>query len=221
MAQIFPKGATSVARAILVVIVAAPLAFLGFQYAIARSGNVTGQGKYVEQPVPFSHQHHAGELGIDCRMCHVSVETSAYAGMPTTHVCMSCHSQIWTEAPMLAPVRRSLATGRPLHWKRVYKLPGYVYFNHSVHVAKGVSCAQCHGEVREMPLMRQATPMTMQWCLSCHRDPEPYLGPTSQVIAADHPPMQAMDEKTARAHAYMRRYHVRPAGLDDCSVCHR
>lgn len=221
MAQIFPKSATSVARIVLVLLVIVPGALLGLQYAVARSSYVTRQNRYVEQIVPFSHQHHAGELGIDCRYCHVSVEKTAYAGMPTTHVCMTCHSQLWTQAKMLAPVRESLVTGKPLHWHRVHRLPGYVYFNHSVHVAKGVSCAQCHGEVREMPLMRQAAPMTMQWCLSCHRDPGPYLGERREVISADHPPMQPMDEKTARAHDYMRRYHVRPVGLDDCSVCHR
>src|SRR5580765_4183685 len=135
-----------------------------------------------EQPVPFSHEHHVRGLGLDCRYCHTSVETSAFAGIPPVKTCMTCHTQIWTNAPMLEPVRASFRTGRSLQWTRVHDLPDFVYFNHSIHVKKGVGCATCHGRVDEMPLMYQQSTLMMQWCVDCHRNPAPNLRPRSEVF---------------------------------------
>ena len=132
--------------------------------------------------MPFSHQHHVGGLGLDCRYCHAGVETSPVAGLPPTHTCMTCHSQLYTQTAMLAPVRESLANNKPIHWNKVNRLPDYVYFDHSIHIAKGVGCTTCHGDVTSMPLMRQAAPLTMGWCLDCHRDPAPNLRPVADVF---------------------------------------
>ena len=154
---------------------------------VVRGGNVTGEGRFVEQPVPFSHQHHTGELGIDCRYCHVGVEKVADAVVPPPHTCMTCHSQLWTNARMLAPVRESLASGTPIAWQRVNRLPDYVYFDHHVHVNNGMPRAACHGDARRMPLTRQATSMTMGWCLDCHRAPEQRIvAPTGQFEDAPY-----------------------------------
>src|SRR5579875_3127452 len=181
MAQLFRPGADTVMRVALVCLVVLPFAGVGLAYELQNTPYATNQSVTIEQPVPFSHKHHVGDLGIDCRYCHESVTEARFAGMPPTSTCMTCHSQIWTNAAMLAPVRESLAQHRPLHWNRVHVLPGYVYFDHAIHVAKGVGCSECHGPVHEMALMRQAAPLTMGWCLSCHRDPGPHLRPESQI----------------------------------------
>jgi Cytochrome c7 and related cytochrome c len=144
------------------------------------SEHTTGRTLFMDQPVPFSHAYHVG--GLDCRYCHTSVETSPVAGIPPTHICMTCHSQLYTQTAMLAPVRESLASGKPIHWNKVNKLSDYVYFDHSIHVAKGVSCTTCHGPVASMLLMRQVAPLTMGWCLDCHRNPGPNLRPPSAVF---------------------------------------
>ncbi|MBA2934402.1 cytochrome c3 family protein [Sphingomonas sp. CGMCC 1.13654] len=180
MAQLFRPGANSIARIALLALILSPLGLVAV-IVLQHTGYITGQDRFVEQTVPFSHKHHAGELGIDCRFCHVGVETDAKATVPTTEVCMTCHSQIWTNAAMLAPVRDSFASGRPLVWSRVNRLPDYVYFDHHVHVNNGVPCAACHGDLRAMPLTAQAKPMTMQWCLDCHRDPERRLVPQDRI----------------------------------------
>lgn len=220
MAQLFRPGANTIARMALWAIVLAPLATVLLMGALARSSYVTGQSETVEQPVPFSHQHHAGELGIDCRFCHQTVEAAAFAGMPSTKTCMACHSQIWTNAVMLAPVRQSLATGRPLVWNRVNNVPGYAYFDHHVHVRSGVACVECHGDVRTMALTRQVKPLTMGWCLDCHRDPLPRIVPPDRVFASD--PHAALDADERRALAVQLRKVGREAfHLTDCSVCHR
>jgi hypothetical protein len=169
------------------------------------------------QPVPFSHQHHVSGLGIDCRYCHDSVEVASNAGMPPTETCMTCHSQIWTNAQILAPVRASLATGVPLKWQNVYTLPDYVYFDHSVHVANGVGCTECHGPIGNMPLTRKATTLYMGWCLDCHRDPAPHLRPLEAVFD----PHWHRTADTPSGQELMQRYHIHPANLTDCSVCHR
>jgi hypothetical protein len=169
------------------------------------------------QPVPFSHQHHVSGLGIDCRYCHTTVEVSQNAGMPPTHTCMTCHSQIWTNADMLAPVRQSLAENKPLRWTRVYTLPDYVYFDHSIHIAKGVGCTECHGPIGDMPLTRKATTLYMSWCLSCHRDPAPHLSPLDQVFN----PHWQRTASTPSGTELMAAYHIHPETLSDCGVCHR
>src|SRR3982751_3250026 len=135
----------------------------------------TGVGVAKEQPVPFSHEHHAVELGIDCRYCHGNVEKSATAGVPPTQTCMSCHSQIWTNSPLLEPVRQSYETGTPIKWNQVNKLPSFVFFNHSIHVNRGINCNTCHGPVENMNITWKGNSFQMAWCLQCHRAPERYL----------------------------------------------
>lgn len=171
----------------------------------------------VAQPIAFSHKHHAGDDGIDCRYCHTTVETDAFAGMPDTDTCMSCHSQLYTDAPMLAPLRRAAASGQPLAWNRVYKLPDFVFFNHGIHVAKGVACVACHGRVDQMPLMWRASPLQMQWCLSCHVNPTPHLRPRERLFAMDAP-RSSPEEAEQLARALQLETARR---LTDCSTCHR
>lgn len=155
---------------------------------IQRSSYVTQAGVAREQPVQFSHQHHVGGIGIDCRYCHTSVETAASAGIPPTKTCMNCHSQIWLSSPYLEPVRESWKTNKPLKWNRVHDLPDFAYFDHSIHVAKGVGCSTCHGRVDRMPLMWQNASLQMEWCLECHRNPEKFIRPKSEIFNMDWPP---------------------------------
>jgi hypothetical protein len=171
----------------------------------------------VQQPVPFSHQHHVAGLGIDCRFCHSSVEVSANAGLPPTHTCMTCHSQVWTNAALLAPVRQSFAQGTPIVWRQVTDLPDYVYFNHAIHVAKGVGCASCHGDVAGMPLTFKAKSMTMQFCLDCHCNPGPNLRPPGNIYDTEWQRSAA----TPAPAVLMALYHVPNRNLTDCSLCHR
>lgn len=217
-AQLFPRWTTLVARLALLALVLLPLGMLGLLMALQYSPYVTGQGITPDQPVPFSHEHHVGGLGLECRYCHGGVEVSRFAGLPPTETCMTCHSQLWTNAAMLAPVRRSLAEDRPIRWRRVNSLPDYVYFDHSVHVRNGVGCTSCHGPVDSMPLMRQAAPLTMGWCLGCHRDPAPNLRPESEIYAGHWTPPA---DQAARGAALIGHYGIRTAHLTDCSVCHR
>lgn len=202
----------------MVSLVVAPAALVGLALAVARSPYTTEQDVIVTQPVQFSHEHHAAQLGLDCRYCHVSVENSSFAGIPPTETCMTCHSQLWTNAAMLAPVRNSLSNEMPLRWQRVNQLPGYVYFDHSIHIAKGIGCTTCHGAVGKMPLMFQAAPLTMGWCLDCHRDPAPNLRAQSAIFAIDWTPPADQEEK---GHALLRQYGIDVGHLTDCSVCHR
>jgi hypothetical protein len=185
---------------------------------IVRSDYVTHRGVAPIQPVPFSHEHHVGGLGIDCRYCHTSVEIAANAGFPPTHTCMSCHSQIWTGAPMLAPVRRSLADGVSIRWQRVDTVPDFVYFDHHIHVAKGVGCVTCHGRVDRMPIMARAESFQMRWCLDCHRDPAPNLRPREYVYDMEWSPP---GDRRAQGEELMAEYHVNTGNLTDCYTCHR
>ena len=172
-------------------------------------------GDAPPQPIPFSHKHHVGDDGIDCRYCHDSVEKSSFAGIPSTHTCMSCHSQLFTDQAMLAPVRASMATGQPLRWKRVHTLPDFVYFDHSIHIAKGVGCIECHGQGDRMPLSRRVASLQMQWCLECHRDPEPHRRKASLVFV-----MKPTSE--VRAHGGLPDTKIQSTRrLTDCSTCHR
>lgn len=175
-------------------------------------------GKPIPQPVPFSHALHAGEMGISCRYCHAAVERASYAGLPPTETCMTCHSQVRAQSPLLAPVRESWERGTPLEWSRVVEVPDFVYFNHSIHVAKGVGCATCHGPVQQMPVLYQARPFEMRFCLDCHRAPEKYLRPREEVFNMNYrPPAEQLElgRKLVEAHG------VNQANLTDCSVCHR
>jgi hypothetical protein len=171
----------------------------------------------VEQPVPFSHKHHVGDDGIDCRYCHSTVETSAFAGIPPISTCMTCHSQLYTDQPVLKPVVDSWRSGAALHWQRVHQLPDFVFFNHSIHVAKGVGCETCHGRVDKMALTARARPLSMQWCLDCHRAPQKYLRPREQEFAMG---WQPKDQQTLGL-ALIKRYQIDTRRLTDCSVCHR
>lgn len=184
---------------------------------LSRSGYATTQNGALEQPVPFSHKHHVGGLGLDCGYCHTSVDKSQFAGIPPTHTCMTCHSQLWTNADMLAPVRQSLKEDKPLVWQRVHDLADYVYFNHSVHVTNGVGCESCHGRVDEMPLMQQKKSLTMSFCTSCHRDPAPHLRPSDTITTMGW----TRGPDTPSGHELMKQYGIDPQGLTDCGTCHR
>ncbi len=177
----------------------------------------TGLHDALEQPVPFSHKHHVGDDGIDCRYCHTSVEQSKFAGIPPLTTCMTCHSQLYTDQPPLAPLVAAFRSGMPLHWKRLYKLPDFVYFNHSIHIAKGVGCASCHGQIDAMPLTARVAPLTMQWCLDCHRNPAQHLRPRAEVFNLHWHP----DSQLALGRKLVRDYHIDTHRLTDCSICHR
>ena len=206
---------------------------LGVAWETQRAPFVTYQHVAESQPVPFSHQHHNAGLGIDCRYCHTSVEQSSFAGIPPTKTCMNCHSQIWTNAALLEPVRESYRTGKSLMWTKVTYLPDFVYFNHSIHVNKGVGCASCHGPVNKMPLMYQESSMRMEWCLSCHRAPEKFLRPRDQVFNMDYQepssahPVQLADgskftDQIELGSALKTQYHVRTVeDMTSCNTCHR
>lgn len=217
MPQIFRPYADTVARSVMVAILVVPFAAIAIGYWVMRSNYITGQSVTLDQPVPFSHAHHVGGLGIDCRYCHTAVETSPVAAIPATHICMTCHSELYTQAEMLAPVRQSLAEQQPIRWNKVNRLPDYVYFDHSIHIAKGVGCTTCHGEVASMRLMRQAAPLTMGWCLDCHRDPAPYLRPPESVF---DPHWIPPDDQRERGRL-IAMHVIDNKNLTDCSVCHR
>ncbi len=219
MSQIFHPAMNSVAKASIfgAVFVIAGLSWVAA--GITRSPYITNAGlARADQPVPFSHEHHVSGLGIDCRYCHTSVQESSFAGIPPTKTCMTCHSQIWTNAEMLQPVRDSWNTSTPLRWARVNDLPDYVYFNHSIHIAKGVGCNTCHGQVDQMPLMYQAASLQMEWCLGCHREPERYLRPRDQVFNMKYQPPR---DQYALGSKLVEEYHVHKEQLTNCSVCHR
>ncbi|MBV9812278.1 MAG: cytochrome c3 family protein [Acetobacteraceae bacterium] len=216
MAAVFKPSATLVGRAGLLVLGLIGAAAVAWWWIWPRTGWARRVDYYVDQPVPFSHQHHVAGLGIDCRFCHASVELSSNAGMPPTWTCMTCHSQIWTNAALLAPVRGSLAHNVPIAWSRVYDLPDYVYFDHSIHIAKGVGCSSCHGDVAAMPLMRKAVSLTMKFCLDCHRDPGPRLRPASEIYNTEW----HRTEATPSPAALMQQYGVPSRKLTDCSICH-
>jgi hypothetical protein len=217
MAAIFTRRANLWMRLGLVLAVAGAVLFVGLVWGVPMMDYNTQVGMTPEQPVPFSHKHHVSGLGIDCRYCHDSVEFSKNAGMPPTETCMTCHSQIWTHAAILAPVRQSLAQGTPLRWEAVYVLPDYVYFDHSIHIAKGVGCTECHGPIGDMPLTWKAKTLYMGWCLACHRNPAPHLRPPEAVFD----PHWQRTAQTPSGRALMSFYHIHPETLTDCSVCHR
>lgn len=188
-------------------------------YGITFSSYGTGVGEAVHQPVPFSHAHHVGGLGIDCRYCHALAEKTSRAGMPTTDTCMHCHAQLWTDADLLAPVRESWRTGQPLHWQRVNKVPDYVYFDHSAHLAAGIGCSSCHGRVDQMPLMEQAEDLYMRWCIDCHRHPERAVRKKSQTYDMQWKPAPNQAERGAQLVAENGVRSI--AEITNCTACHR
>jgi cytochrome c7-like protein len=216
MPQIFRRSANTIARASIVGIVLLASGAIGLLIVIGRSSYVTRADEFVEQPIQFSHLHHAGDDGIDCRYCHTSVETSGFAGIPPTKTCMNCHSQIWTNAAILEPVRASFREDRPLRWVRVHDLPDFVYFNHSVHVKKGMGCETCHGRVDQMPLTVQRNSLQMEWCLNCHRDPAQFVRPRSEVFTMGYRPQVPQSELGPKL---VSEYGIQ--SLTTCSTCHR
>ena len=250
MPQLFKPYANVIAKTSLLLGLATPV-LLGLALAaVSRSPANTRVYDPLNQPIPFSHQHHVQELGIDCRYCHTSVETSAYAGVPATEVCMSCHSQIWTNSPLLEPVRQSYETGTPIQWVRVNNTPEFVNFNHSIHVARGVSCNNCHGAVQEMQITWKGRAFQMQWCLDCHRAPERYLfidkekpdqtprqrvfdlywklqehgtkglTPREQALAKGGEQISNKAEDITEGKRLVEAYGVKVQQLADCGVCH-
>ena len=221
MPQIFTASADTWLRAAAVGVAVASIGGVLYGAGLVNSTYVTRAGAPVDQPVPFSHKHHVGELGLDCRYCHTSVESSANAGFPPTSTCMTCHSQVWTGAPMLAEVRASLADDKPLVWNRVSQVPDYVFFNHSIHVSRSVPCVACHGRVDRMAMMARAHPFQMRFCLDCHRDPAPRLRPPDQITRMDWTSWENDPRNRGYGLARMRELQVHVNQLTNCGICHR
>jgi len=219
MAQIFHRSTNTIARVSIygAAFILGLLAYVAWE--VNQSSYFTNTGLPLDQPVPFSHKHHTAELGIDCRYCHTSVENSPFAGIPPTTTCMTCHSQIWTNSSMLEPVRESYQTDKSLEWTRVNAVPDFVYFNHSIHVKKGVGCTTCHGQVGEMPITWRENTLYMRWCIDCHNDPEQYIRRREDVFKPIyHPPSNQL----ALGRELVREYKIRsPRLLTSCETCHR
>ena len=236
MSQIFPRQANALARSSIAVVLTLVAVAGWLVFALMRSSWATKQNEFVEQPIQFSHAHHVGGVGLDCRYCHTSVEKSAFAGIPPTKTCMNCHANLWTTAPILEPVRASFRNDTPLNWVRVNDLPDFVYFNHQIHVRQGVGCVTCHGPVDKMPLMYQAQSLLMEWCLDCHRAPEKYLRPREEVFNVGYEPPSADRPVSVRAGTETRQFTTqlelgrflkesyRVSSIEhmtNCGVCHR
>jgi hypothetical protein len=216
MAQVFHPATNTISKVSIFGAVFVAAGLLWLMGAINRSPYVTQVNVVREQPVPFSHEHHVAGLGLDCRYCHTTVETSAFAGMPSTKTCMTCHSQVWTEAPMLEPVRESYRSDRSIGWTRVHDLPDFAYFDHSIHVAKGIGCASCHGRVDEMPMVWREGSLNMEWCLDCHRHPERFVRPREHLFDMAY---DAGDAQAVLGAELVERYGIRTRTT--CSACHR
>jgi hypothetical protein len=229
MAQIFHRSTNTLSKVSIFGAVFILAGLGGVASLLIRSGFYTQIYVAKEQPVPFSHKHHVGGLGIDCRFCHTSVETSSFAGIPPTKTCMGCHSQVWADSPTLEPVRASFRSDRSIEWNRVHKVADFVYFNHSIHINKGVGCATCHGRVDQMPLMRRQNTLLMEWCIGCHQAPEPNLRPREEIFSMTYEPPSSGSPVTYRGARYTDQatlgavlameYKVQK--LTDCSTCHR
>ena len=216
MAQIFHPSTNTISRVTIfggAILLAALVAGLA---AINESPYITEVGVARPQPIPFSHKHHVSDDGIDCRYCHTSVEDSSFAGIPPTKTCMNCHTQIWADSPTLEPVRESFRTGKSIQWTRVHNLPGFVYFNHSIHIHKGVGCSTCHGRVDQMPLMWREHSLYMKWCLECHREPERFVRPRKDIFNMEYEPPK---DQLALGRRLVKEYKIQK--LTSCSTCHR
>ena len=216
MSQIFPRSANAIARFTLIGLLLV-VGLLGWIVVLLmRSDLVTRANTNIEQPVQFSHAHHVGGMGIDCRYCHTSVEQAASASIPPTQTCMNCHSQVWAQSPYLEPVRASWQSGESLEWIRVHDLPDFVYFNHSIHVKKGVGCETCHGRIDQMPGIQQVSSLQMEWCLDCHRAPEKYVRPREAVFTMGYEPA---GDQLEIGRQLVQEYNIQ--SLESCSTCHR
>lgn len=219
MPQFFKRSTNAIARFTIFGSVVFLVFLVWVLVTLDRSAYSTGRTVVRHQPVPFSHDHHVAAIGIDCRYCHTSVEESSSAGMPPTATCMNCHKQIWADSPMLEPVRESYRTGVPIQWNRVYDLPDFVYFDHSIHVRKGIGCASCHGRIDRMPLTWQAESLQMEWCIACHRNPEQHIRPREHVFDLAWEPGAESEPSNIQL---VTDYDVAPATeITSCSVCHR
>src|ERR1700685_998935 len=216
MPQLFRPSANTLAQVSIAAVVLGLGGTLAVAYMIDRGEWITSVRMAPEQPIPFSHKHHVKDDGIDCRYCHTSVESSGSAGLPPTETCMTCHSQIWANATLTQPIRDSWASGKSIEWVRVHDLPDFVYFNHSIHINKGIGCSTCHGHVDEMPLTYRVNNLYMEWCVNCHRDPAKYIRPKSEVFNIDYvyPANQA-----ELGPQLVKEYHV--PSLTDCVTGHR
>jgi len=219
MGQIFHRSTNTISRVSIygAVFIAAALGYLG--WAVTESPYFTDVNVPREQPVPFSHKHHVTDDGIDCRYCHTSVEKSSFAGIPSTHICMSCHSRLWANSPILEPVRTIYQTDKSLEWTRVNAVPDFAYFDHSIHIHKGVGCTTCHGPIGEMPLTWRANTLYMRWCIDCHKHPERFVRRREDVFKADYQPPQ---DQLALGRRLVKEYKIEDATqLTDCYTCHR
>ncbi|MBV9579927.1 MAG: cytochrome c3 family protein [Chloroflexi bacterium] len=216
MAQVFNPSTNSLARVTLWGSLLGAVVLFSVLELYARSTYATDVGKPVDQPVPFSHQHHVMDDGIDCRYCHTTAESSAFAGIPSTQVCMNCHSEVWAQSPTLQPVFDSFQSGQPIQWNRVTNLPEFVYFDHSAHVTKGVGCSTCHGRVDEMPLTFKTQTMQMSFCLECHEDPKRFVRPEDQVFNMAWTPPADQD---TLGQELVQMYHIQ--SKISCDTCHR
>lgn len=215
MAQLFKRWSNKLPLALVALVVAALAGAIAF-FSFFGSPRYTDVGYCPQQPVPYNHALHAGDLGMDCRYCHHAIEAAPHANIPPTQTCMNCHELLLPESSRLMPVRESWSTAMPIAWNRVHLLPDYAYFNHSAHLAAGVGCSTCHGNVARMAVVRQVAPMSMGWCLVCHRDPEPSLRPASAITLMEWKP----DADQARfASAQRQQKKINPP--QDCSGCHR
>lgn len=212
---VFPEWIDSLRPLVGVLLGIAPIYVLGLLYYAGSPRNLS-VGYQPEQPVPYSHALHAGELGLDCRYCHTGVESSAHAAVPPTATCMNCHVTIFPESVQLAAVHESWETGLPIPWVRVHDLPDFVFFDHSAHVNRGVGCVECHGRVDHMEVVHQVEPLSMAWCLDCHRNPDPRLRPVSEVT---NMAWQPSSSREALGRRLREEYGIAPS--EDCSTCHR
>ena len=217
MTPVFTRRADRIVAAVLVGLSLTALSVVGFTYYYAMP-SYTRVGYAPTQPVAFSHKIHAGQLGMDCRYCHTHVEESPHSNVPTSQVCQSCHTQIKANSPLLAEVRQSWATGEAIEWERIHKVPEYVYFNHSIHVKRGVSCVSCHGKINEMTVVHHDQPLSMGWCLECHRNPENHLRPVGEVYNLDWvPPAGETQEDIGKQLADLAKINA----PQHCGGCHR
>ena len=216
MPQIFRRSANTLSNVSIFGLLSLVGGLILLAIVLARSSYTTRQQVFIEQPIQFSHMHHVTDDGIDCRYCHTSVETSSFAGIPPTKTCMNCHSVLFANAPFLEPVRASFRDNKPLRWIRVHDLPDFVYFNHSIHIKKGVGCETCHGRIDQMPLTYQQNSLLMEWCIDCHKNPAPNLRPRSEITTMGYRP--AMDQAILGP-KLMQDYGVNPPL--NCSTCHR
>lgn len=216
MAQLFRPSSNTLAKVSIAAVVFLAGSTLAVGYIMDRGPWMTDVRIAPAQPIYFSHKHHVGDDGIDCRYCHTGVETSHYAGIPPTETCMTCHSQIWTNASVTQPIRDSWTSGKSIEWTRVHDLPDFVYFNHSIHINKGIGCSTCHGQVNQMPWVYKVNTLYMNWCINCHRNPGKYIRPKSEVFNMDY---QYPSNQAQLGAQLVKEYHVQ--SLTDCFTCHR